>query len=305
MESKPWESASIGEALARELITCQLPEIPLKSLLLLGEGWDNTTFLVNNEIVFRFPRKQAAVVLLLNEINLLPYIQNQVRYPIPVPKFIGKPADNYLWPFAGYYIVNGATADSLDLSRQQRCALASNIAGFIASVHHINAEEVKKLGAPFDLIGRVDVEVRRPKTLILLDKLEQLQLLEVTQLRQFMLEFNPAPRKPKLCVTHGDLYARHLILNPQQQLAGIIDWGDMHIGDPAVDLAIAHTFLPPEAHEEFKKQYGGIDDATWELAKFRGVYSCAIFTVYAHDVNDAALLREGLLGLGFINETLG
>jgi hypothetical protein len=33
---------------------------------------------------------------------------------------------------------------------------------------------------------------------------------------------------------HGDLYARHLLISDDRQLACVIDQGDVHRGDPAV-----------------------------------------------------------------------
>ncbi len=41
------------------------------------------------------------------------------------------------------------------------------------------------------------------------------------------------------CLMHGDLYARHLLLDESFQLSRVIDWGDLHAGDGAVDLAVA------------------------------------------------------------------
>ena len=50
-----------------------------------------------------------------------------------------------------------------------------------------------------------------------------------------------------LCWVHGDLYARHLLLDDHKKLCGVIDWGDVHLGDRALDLSIAYSFLPAEA----------------------------------------------------------
>ena len=35
---------------------------------------------------------------------------------------------------------------------------------------------------------------------------------------------------------HGDLYSRHLLVDDAGRPCGVIDWGDCHVGDPAVDL---------------------------------------------------------------------
>ena len=49
------------------------------------------------------------------------------------------------------------------------------------------------------------------------------------------------------CWVHGDLYARHLLLDETRLPSGVIDWGDVHLGDPALDLSVAISFLPPAA----------------------------------------------------------
>lgn len=78
------------------------------------------------------------------------------------------------------------------------------------------------------------------------------------------LSATPMPAMPHAW-THGDFYARHLLYH-RGHLAGVIDWGDVHLGDPAVDLSIAFSFLPPEAREDFKHAYGEIGEATWQRA---------------------------------------
>ena len=57
-------------------------------------------------------------------------------------------------------------------------------------------------------------------------------------------------------LVHGDLYVRHLIVGDDARLLGIIDWGDLHLGDRASDLAIVFTVLPPAARAHFFATYG-------------------------------------------------
>ena len=82
--------------------------------------------------------------------------------------------------------------------------------------------------------------------------------------------------------------------------AGIIDWGDLHVGHRAVDLGVAHIFLPPSARAPFRRAYGAIDEATWELARLRAVYHSANVTRYAYGIGDPDLLREGRRALGWL-----
>ena len=43
---------TVDEPLARRLIAAQFPEVSLRELTLLGEGWDNTVWLVDGRWVF-------------------------------------------------------------------------------------------------------------------------------------------------------------------------------------------------------------------------------------------------------------
>ena len=79
----------------------------------------------------------------------------------------------------------------------------------------------------------------------------------------------------------------------------------MELGHPAIDLSIAHSFLPLEAHDAFRHYYGEISQTTWELARVRAIYSLTMIVVYAKDIGDENLKREGLSGLHFIEQAIG
>ncbi len=105
-------------------------------------------------------------------------------------------------------------------------------------------------------------------------------------------------RTDVLC--HGDLYDRHLLVSSDGTLSGVIDWGDVHRGDPGVDLAVAHRVLPASAHDAFRAAYGPIDDARWNVARARALYHAASTLFYARDVGDAPLERGCLTSLCYL-----
>jgi aminoglycoside phosphotransferase (APT) family kinase protein len=114
----------------------------------------------------------------------------------------------------------------------------------------------------------------------------------------------PAPADYSLrsdTLVHGDLYVRHLLVDAEQRLSGVIDWGDVHLGDPAVDLAVAHSFLPPSAHAVFRQAYGPFENSTWQLARLRAVWHTVNVLIYAHDSGDADLMREGQRSLNHMD----
>jgi aminoglycoside phosphotransferase (APT) family kinase protein len=101
---------------------------------------------------------------------------------------------------------------------------------------------------------------------------------------------------------HGDLYARHLLM-ADGRLEGVIDWGDVHIGDRAADLAVAEIVLPPSSRAAFWAAYadGGHTPTAGTLARVaaRAIHHCVLVLQFARSVEDADLLREAMLGLSW------
>ncbi len=303
----PWTPEKVvDQALAQSLIAEKFPALASLSIEPFGEGFDNTAYLVGGEWVFRFPRRQVAVPLLETETRLLPAIAPRLPWAIPVPEFVGDPTPRYEWPFAGYRKLPGRTADQLGLDDAQRTRLAAPLGRFLKALHVISAEEAASFGAGPDLIGKLDVPLRTRRTHEALDKLRPTGALPAA-LEAAMLKVveraNTALVRPSLKDTvpriervllHGDLYARHLLLGEQAQVTGVIDWGDVCFGHRATDLGGAVALVPPGARDALFEAYGGCDEATLGLARFRAVTHQVWVLSYAVDRKDAALVRESL-----------
>lgn len=75
----------VDERLARRLLDAQFPELEHPTLRLLGEGWDNTAWLVDDQWVFRFPRRAIALPGFERELAVLPALAPQLPLPVPTP----------------------------------------------------------------------------------------------------------------------------------------------------------------------------------------------------------------------------
>jgi aminoglycoside phosphotransferase (APT) family kinase protein len=71
----------------------------------------------------------------------------------------------------------------------------------------------------------------------------------------------PKWSKPSVWI-HGDLSPGNLLLK-DGRLSGVIDFGNLGIGDPACDLIIAWNLLPAHMREDFRSGME-VDEATWE-----------------------------------------
>jgi aminoglycoside phosphotransferase (APT) family kinase protein len=192
----------------------------------------------------------------------------------------------------------GRTACTAALDDAARCRAAGPLARFLAALHSIDVDDACKRGAGPDRFRRLDLAYQISKLRQGFDRLQAQGLIADPQPLLAIIEATPTvSSNPPAVLVHGDFYVRHLLVDDGGAPSGVIDWGDIHLGHPAVDLSIAHGFLPPSAHNAFRRAYGPITDETWLLARFRALFYAVILTQFAHDTSDTALLRESQLSL--------
>lgn len=304
--ARTWDPEIVVDAqLARDLVRAQFAEISCSSIEPLDTGFDNTAFLVDRKYVFRFPRRQVAVELLEIESRFLQRCGKRMLLPVPQPDWIGKPTNDYDWPFAGYEILSGTTACRANLSLQQRAANAFAIGRFLKGLHEIPLTDLSGVGLRGDVFNKFDHQKLKTEGRKYLAEAQELGLVSVSD-SDFVGNVFEFPQSlvenGKRTVVHGDLYGRHILVDETGAACGVIDWGDVHAGNPAVDLVVVHSFLPPSSHADFLAAYGTVDETSWLLARIRAVYVALILLVYGHSRADQALINEGTTTLSFLGQ---
>jgi aminoglycoside phosphotransferase (APT) family kinase protein len=273
--SEPWTpDRTVDANEAHSLIATQFPQFAQAPVEHYSQGWDNVAYLVDGKYIFRFPQREVASSLIEREINFLPEIATKVPVQTTAPIFKGNAAQDYPWRFAGYERVPGDTACSRDLSLEQRGALAEDLGHFLHALHSIDPAQFQP-PLPNDDIGKLD-----PKR----------------------LQIDEEPLDGKHTVVHGDLYARHLILDDNSRLHGVIDWGDLHYGNPAVDLSVVHMMIPSRYFGRFLDVYGEVDPKTWRFARHRARHHASYCVDYATKKSDEDLLRAAQTALRYVND---
>lgn len=276
--TRPWDAdVAVDEALAGRLIDEQFPDLAPARVRPLAVGWDNSAFLVNEAWVFRLPRRKMGAELLEIEIEWLPVIAARLTVRVSVTERLGRPSGGYPYPFAGYRFIEGVTACSSASAPDPR-----NVGAFLRTLH-----EPAPADAPIDFIKRTDLRLR-------IERLAPAIERAAPQARPMLESLSSTPpwKGPRTWV-HGDLYARHLVLDAGGGLAGVIDWGDMHGGDPALDLSIAWQLYDADGRRRLLDAYGSVDAETWRRARFRAVHHGVALLDYGLETGDQALERVG------------
>lgn len=285
------------------LLTQFSDRLPLTSIQFIGEGWDNRVFLVNENVIFRFPRRKIAIELIENENKVLPQLQSHFSLQIPNPIYQGKPSEYYPYPFQGYIRLPGTSGERL--RQEDRLASLRPLALFLKQLHAINAKQALHLGAEPQVFDKTQVH----QTIATFkERVEQLILLGHVSINHY--EINHEIEKIKaielpnaLSLVHGDLHIKHLLFN-DGKLTGVIDWGDLGISHPVVDLSIICGFYSEEYHPIFYEIYGSVHPITWQYARFLALYFSFTFLLYGQDIDDKNLVQEAMASIKRINPSL-
>ncbi len=290
---------TIDEALVRSLLAEQFPELDASSARLLGEGWDNSVWLVEERWAFRFPHREIAVPGVERELAVLPQLAPLLPVPIPVPTFVGRPGERFPWPFFGAPLLPGREPADVRLADSDRARLGVRFGRFLRVLH---APETRRTvdpdsRLPRDPNRRADMAYRVGMTRERLDRLGDLgreQRRAVDRILRAAETLTPSTTE---VLVHGDLHVRHVLVE-QRELSGVIDWGDVCVGDPAIDLLFVWSALPPDARNRFFEVYGSVDDEARLRARVLAIFLSAVLVLYARDQGQPALEREALAGLG-------
>lgn len=293
--NSPWDAeVEISEQLVRRLLGEQFPEFAESSLSLLGEGWDNAAWLVGDDWGFRFPRRQLGADVILSEFAVIPTVADRLAAPVSCPLRIGQPTAEYAWPFAGYPMISGVELCQAAPAAAQRLKLAEELGLFLRSLHDISADEALQLGAPHDTFGRLDIERRSTQAREQLSKAAKIGIIDSPARWESLLDRLVPLCKPPVtdCLVHGDLYSRHVIVKTcdaeseeDARLAGIIDWGDVHAGDPSADLACAWSLFDVAGRRQLLESYGEVAAESLVLSRVRAIAHSSVCVVYGREAN--------------------
>lgn len=296
---REWEpELVVGRSLAERLIRAQFPQLEFASLRLLAEGWDNAVYALDETWAFRFPQRSIAVPGVEREMAMLPRLAPQLPLPIPVPAFVGTADDEYPWPFFGARLIPGREIADAALTDGDLKNVARPLGEFLRVLH--SPRLFDELGAmlPSDPLRRSDMSFRAPWARTRLGEVAEAELWTAPPIVQSWLEAaerlpTPAPS----VVVHGDLHIRHVLIDDRHAIAGVIDWGDLAVSDPSVDLSLGWALFPSDVREEFLSAYGEVDQQARLRARVLALFICAALASSAFHRGPRSLLQAAVRGL--------
>lgn len=224
---------------------------------------DHDVVILDNALVFRFSSHKVTHEPLDREIRFLGSLRERADLLVPDYIYIDK-----LFRVAGYKLLPGEplTLEKwTELTQEQIRGIAVGVAGVLDEVHRFPVDEAVALGLPkernlvegFGLIRHSYSQMVQRGDLSRAEKEYCHDALK--QLTSFLSSSEGGPMK----VIHADIEFDHILCHGTK-FGGIIDFGDVAIGDPAFDFGFfwerGETFVDevlesyPQASDDLKRR---------------------------------------------------
>lgn len=278
----------------RQVIAACLPQIPILSAEAILDGWCSLVLQINDEYIFRFARWPEVEAQFEKEIRLLPALSPALPVAVPCIEFTWKDCPGCAMPFVGYRKIHGVPLTPALATP----GLAMQLGEFLSALHSFPAEEAVRLG-----VSDATPPHWRQQYVDLYDKMRtqvfpwlkpSAQAMWTTAWETFLTDDANFRFRPALI--HRDLGAEHILCDPRRgEIAGVIDWGDAAIGDPALDFVGLWAGCGRDFAERVAADYAGDLDETFWRRVFFYANIIPFYTVeFALMTGDDGLLREGL-----------
>ncbi len=276
MDNKPLK---IDVALVHRLVAAQFPQWKDLSIRPVAfSGWDNRTFHLGEHMLVRMPSAAEYAAQVEKEHKWLPRLAPFLPLPIPEPLAIGESAIGYPWRWSIYRWLDGDTAVSAHISDLR--AFAASLAHFLIALQQIDPTGGPLPGPHSFYRGGAltvyDTETREAIT-ALKGKIDIDAAAEVWE-AALATSWRGAP-----VWVHGDVSAGNLLVQ-EGRLSAVIDFGQLTVGDPACDLAIAWTLFGGESREVFRSMLP-LDAGTWARGRGWTLWKALIIAAGLTDTN--------------------
>lgn len=250
-------------------IRAQFPALAFGASRIITSGWDNDVVILDEALVFRFPKRDAYDARFKAEVRLLEFLGP--RSPLPVPEYTYLAND---LSFGGYLMLQGEEMRGPLFERLApgaRLSIAAQLGEFLSLMHAVPVEVARGCGFVEEGGGfwfsqahaRVMLEGIRGLVLPQL-RTDEREWIEHQFSRYLALGWDAGIR-----VIHSDFVPDHIFIDPAAgRVTGVIDFADVEFADPAMDFGALWQFGEAFVRQVLAHYRGEVDADFIERSKF-------------------------------------
>ena len=240
---------------------------------------NNDVLVVNDELVFRFPKHDEGVTRLKVEAAILTGVQgyfSAVKVPDPIYMSLSPRVGQ---AFIGYRMIQGEIATNDDFksfdSEKTGEAVASQLATFLKELHAVPVDSAVAVDLPvIDSYSEwLDMYARTRENLFHHMRPDAQKRI-ADHFEAFLMDGTNFEREPAL--RHGDFGTGNIVVDRSSwAINGIIDFGSAGLGDPAVDVAWIHyrSGVGQSFLKSFYSAYPEIETALGRARFYAGTFA--------------------------------
>jgi len=214
----------------------------------ISTGWTNIVYEVNtNEgnYFFRFPRDDFWIRTIVKDCEFSNYINGKTNFNT----VLLKQCDDNQRAFSVHKKIEGkALSEKMnDLTQSQIKQLSNEISEFMFQLHNVKFDKNEIFNAKNIGLNLVDF----------LDELIDKHLHEEDKV---FWKYNEFKNKENTCLVHGDLNPGNIIIDENNHISAIIDFGFAGFGNKYFDIARIIGRLPEQFKDEIISSYENISN---------------------------------------------
>lgn len=273
------------------------PEFPILSVRYNGYGQNNDVLIINEVLIFRFPKYTHAIKKLKIETAILTEIQDDITLEIPNPTFQNLESLTVGQTFVGYPLITGEplwqeTLYNIHDDKTLDC-LAAQLANFLKELHSVPITRAFACELPvYDLHDEwADLYSRIQNKLFPYMRLDARDWA-VSHFEKFLS--HPGNFKYQPVLKHGDFGTSNILFDTKTQtINGVIDFGGVGLGDPAYDFAGILSSYGESFLQRFQKTYPKIESFWERIWFYKGTFAL-LEALFGIENNDQEAFESGI-----------
>jgi aminoglycoside 2''-phosphotransferase len=227
-----------------DIVKSTQPDIQINEVQTKMNGWDNDILILNNEVVFRFPKSKGVAEKVKDEVALVS--QLLLKKPlVQIPRYESVYLDE---EFRGvkYDYIDGESLSDYEVINYIKTQNAEILGDFLTKLHSIDLSTLK--GTKIVPIHTMEYweDLFNSVEAFVFPYLKQSQKTEINNLFKSFFH-NSIFTTSKKRLIHGDLTIANILFQKDKGLVnGIIDFTDAQVGDPAFDFAGLYWSFGPD-----------------------------------------------------------
>ena len=277
--------AVIDAGLVRRLVAARFPHwagLPIRPIE--PGGWDNRTFRLGEHLIVRLPSAADYAQQAEKTHRWLPRLAPALPFSIPVPVALGEPAEGYPFPWSVHLWIEGEVAAPERIADSRR--LANDLGHFLAALQRIDTTGGPAPGVHnFHRGGSLATydDQTRKAIATLRDRIDAAAATCVWD-AALATSWRDAP-----VWVHGDVSLGNLLIR-SGYLTAVIDFGNLAVGDPACDLAIAWNVFDVPSRAAFRTALP-LDGDTWMRGRAWALWKALIVAAGIAETNAIELAQ--------------